>query len=262
MTRSRLFALALLLSALVSLFIGALAIFVAFGCFLFWVTLPEQDRPERRTLLLGAWLALGLSGVGLSRFVATQAFFGISEAARLGTSKSVVSRLREIKFAESRAMELAVVDSNDNQKGSALFLPELSGTQSPRATHPLRAPLLDGKYLRQNDTPHGPAAALNGYLFFVCLPGRGGVQTADPSSPVDERAAETRFTVYAWPADEHQGHGQLFTIDASGRVLVHDNKNQKGKLSFVGHEGAPSCNLAETSASDFSPWRGKDSRPR
>jgi hypothetical protein len=79
---------------------------------------------------------------------------------------------------------------------------------------------------------------------------------------VDEHAAETQFLVYAWPADEHQGHGQLFTIDPNGRVLVHDNRNNQGKLSFVGPKAAPSCSLAETSASDFSPWRGKDSRPR
>lgn len=262
MTRSRALALALLLGALFSLLFGALAIFVAFGCFLFWVTLPVVDRRERRGLGLCTGLSLALSFVGLARFVATQAFVGMSEAARLGTSSAVVSRLREIKFAEARAMELALVDPDDNQRGSTLFLAELSGVHPPRGTNRPPVMLLDGKYKRETNTPRGPAASLNGYWFFVCLPGADGKPSADPTRRVDEQRAETTFVAYAWPADEHQGYGQVFTIDARGTVLVHDNKTTQGRLSFVGAEHPPSCNLIETDAEHFSPWRGKDSRPR
>ena len=262
MTRSRVLALVLLLGALISLPFGALAIFVAFGCFLFWVTLPAPSGRERRALGLLTALCLALSFVGLARFVATQAFFGMSEAARFGTSNAVVSRLREIKFAEARAVELALVDPDQNQRGSALFLDELAGAQPAHGRTALDEPLLDGKYRRNAKTPQGPAVSLNGYLFFVCLPGSDGNLSADPEKTVNGRAAETSFVGYGWPEGEYQGHGQVFAIDADGAVLVHDNRDARGKLIFVGTETPPPCSFVATDAERFSPWRGEDSRPR
>jgi hypothetical protein len=262
MTRTRLLALALLCGALLSLRFGALSLFVAFGCFLFWVTLPTPKGRERRALTLLTGLCLAVSCAGLARFVATQAFVGMAEAARSGTSKSVVSRLREIQFSESRAQQLGLLDPDGNQRGAALFLEELSGSRPLRGTGSPTAPLLDAKYQRRVSTPAGPATQLNGYLFFVCLPGANGTSTADPTEPVDERASEARFVAYAWPQDEHRGHGQLFSIDAGGQVLVYDNRGTGEEPSFVGPQKAPPCRLLETEARRFSPWRGKDSPPR
>lgn len=262
MTPARWLALALFSAALTSVWFGALAIFVAFACFLFWVTLSVPKGRERRVLLLLCWLSLALCCVGLARFVANQAFFGMSEAARLGTSKAVVSRLREIRFAEARARELTLIDPDGNRRGSALFLGELSGASLLRGTQKRTTPLLDGKFRRSVSTPRGPATQLNGYLFMVCLPGASGPPTANPSRAVDERAAEEHFLAYAWPETKHQGHGQLFTIDANGKLLVYDNRGADGELSFVGPSRAPSCRLSETQERRFKPWRGKDSTPR
>lgn len=244
--------------SIVSLWISELALFAAFLTFLTWVSLPELPTIAKRRF---RWALLGvfaLSLVGLVRFVADYALRGMLTAAKSSVDKDTVSHLREILFAQDYARQRALLDPDGDGIGSALPLQVLTGAD-PLA--PSNAVILDRRYGTLKSTDVGPAAALQGYLFMICLPTRDGY-SAQPAASVDEERAERQFRALAWPdalSVDGASHGKVFSIDAEERILEFDNR-QGQSLIYAGVERPPPCNVVELRGRDFVAWQGK--RPR
>lgn len=247
------------LLGLVSLWLSELALFAAFLTFLTWVSLPELSAAER---LRWRW-ALGavalVCTVGLVRFVSQYALLGMTNASRRSVDKEIVSRLRELLFAQDYAREHALIDPDGDGIGGAIALPALVGSVPLRAPAKDRVELLDRRYAQLRETREGPAGALNGYLFMVCLPTVGGGWSAAPAARVDEERAEREFVALAWPDGEGTSNGTVFFIDASERILEFANKSDRG-LVFSGVSAPPSCDVVTRGAHEFVAWQGKGPR--
>jgi len=256
--KHRLFLVGVGLLALTSLWLSELALFAAFLTFLTWVTLPELTERQRRRWLWALGAVALVCTVGLTRFVSRYALLGMTNASRRSVDKEVVSRLREILFAEDYAREHALVDPDGDGVGSAIGLPALAGTAPPRPSSSARVELLDRRYMEIRTTREGPASALNGYLFMVCLPEAGGWSAA-PTARVDEERAEREFIALAWPDGEGTSHGKVYFIDAKERILEFANRGEHG-LVFSGVGSPAPCDVVSRGAHEFVAWEGKAPR--
>lgn len=246
------------LLAVTSLWLSELALFAAFSTFLTWVSLPALTDRQRR------WWRWALAAVaivctlGLTRFVSRYALLGMTNASKRSVDKEIVSRLREILFAQDYARERALIDPDGDGIGGAIALPALVGMAPLRPPAGGRAELLDRRYIHIRATAEGPASALNGYLFMVCLPTAKGWSSA-PAARVDEERAEREFIALAWPDGEGASHGKLFSIDAAERILEFSNRAGP-TLVYSGAQFPPPCDITTRRAGDFVAWQGKAPR--
>jgi hypothetical protein len=177
-----------------------------------------------------------------------------------GTSAAgqrAVSRLREILFAEDGARKTAAWDPDGDGIGSALFIGELTGEEGMRGNARLASPLLE-RYPKLETTTLGPALAIGGFFFAVCLPQASGKLVAEPALGVDEERAERRYVAYAWPTGDAPGLERAYFIDEHERIL--SAPAERGVRS--GREHAPRCDdaLEAPTRNDWRPWRGKKPR--
>ncbi len=214
-------------------------------------------RPWRVVLLI----SLVLSGIGVGRFVFTEAVLGISEARGRDTERRAVSLLREIYFAQNAARRYAMIDPDGDGIGSAGFLGELTGAPTPRTGSPLATPPLAPRLSPRVDTQAGPATKIESYLFMVCLPTAHDGWTAQPRDQVNNEAAERAWRGYAWPSESGLPHTSLYVIDEHEAIFVHDNRTSSG-LRFVGSTHPPKCSTLSSPPAQvsFSPWQGKKPR--
>jgi hypothetical protein len=244
-------------AALISVWLTKLALFAAVGAFIAWASLPRLPKAElarERLLLLVA--ALG-SGVGLVRFLVTEAIPGIVAGGNRFTEQRAISRLRELLFAEDLARRSAQRDPDGDGVGSALLLGELTGHVGLRRGEPLAVPLLEG-YPAQVLTELGPASDVGGYYLSICLPKAGGGFTAQPEDAVDEELAERRFIAYAWPSGSAPGLTSAVMLDEHENIALAPSRPG---LRF-GYATPPRCDdaVAPETRDAWQPWRQKKPR--
>jgi hypothetical protein len=240
------------------LVVGPIAPFAVFSSLVGFLTLPKSGRERVAALSLAGLAALGTT-VGMIRFVTGPALQGIVEAGTRAAGQRAVSRLREIVFAEDGMRRMAAIDGDGDGVGSAALLGELSGATPLRTGGTLGVPVLSREYRPTVETASGPAAAIQGYLYQVCLPQADGGFSAVPGALVDEESAERRFLAYAWPESAADRLSRVYFIDEHERILVSSNRGDDGGLLYVGARRTPSCLRAELDAR-FRPWR--DKKPR
>jgi hypothetical protein len=246
--------------AVLSLWLTKLALFAAVGTLLGFVSLPTA--PRRRVLRLQ--LALGVAGacatIGTFRFLVLEAVPGMVEGGTTATEQRVVSRLREILFAEDAWRKNAYYDPDGDHVGSAGLLGELSAEFGVRGGNRVDPPVLEG-YPKLVETRLGPAADIGGYLVLVCLPTRGGGYSARPGDAIDDEGSERHFYAYAWPAERGQGLTTAYFLDEHERILLADSQEAE-PVRLIGIDAPPSCDdvSAPRTASDWRVWRHKKPR--
>jgi hypothetical protein len=246
------------LLALGSLFVPALGMFAAVASLLAWLNLAEgRFRWHWQLTLMGT---AALSVVGIARFASTNAMSGIVEAQHKDSEADTVARLREIVFAQDTARQRALLDTDKNGIGSALTLRELTGeAELPNGS---QVTLLGKRFTRFVQVDSGVAAAIDDYLFRLCLPGghvdaKSDRWTDARHGGANERLGETRWIAVAWPAEASGKPRPVFSIDAYERILV---AREGGP--YIG-ERAPVCDPERWQNSmRFRPWRGKKPRKK
>jgi hypothetical protein len=256
--RSVLVRVALLaLASVLSLFVTKLALFAAVGTLLGFVSLPAG--PVRAVRMLKALLAIAAvcATVGTFRFLVLEAVPGMVEGGTTATEQRVVSRLREILFAEDSWRKEAFYDPDGDHVGSAGFLGELTAEIGARGGKRVEPAVLES-YPKLVDTRLGPAAEIGGYLILVCLPKAGGGFTADPRDTVDDERAERQFYAYAWPAQRGIGLDFAYFLDEHERILLADSRETEPRR-LTGVDAPPSCDDVSTPSTraDWRVWRHK-----
>lgn len=243
--------------ALVALVFTKLALPAALFALLDALALPKLE-PASRKRFVAAHVIAGIVAFGaVGRFLATEALAGIVQGGTSATGQRAVSRLREILFAEDGARKTAAWDPDGDGIGSALFIGELTAEQGMRGNARLAPALLEG-YPKLEATSAGPAIAIGGFFFTVCLPAPSGELGADPTLTVDEERAERRYVAYAWPTGEAPGLERAYFIDEHERILSAPAETGLRR----GREHAPRCDdaLAAATQRNWRPWRGKKPR--
>jgi hypothetical protein len=249
-------------ASVLSVVVTKLALFAAVATLLGFVSLPAEPVNRVRVLKL----ALGVGGVcatlGVLRFLVLEAVPGMVEGGTTATEQSVVSRLREILFAEDALRKNAFIDPDGDRVGSAEFLGEMTGEIGVRGGGPMETPVLES-FPRLADTRLGPAAEVSGYLITVCLPKRGGGFTADPHDAVDEERAERSFFAYAWPAERGRGLDTAYFLDEHERILLADSSEAEPRR-LIGVDAPPACDdvSARATVADWRVWRHKQPRSK
>jgi hypothetical protein len=244
-------------AALASIYFTKLGLFAAVGAFVAWASLPRlpagELRRERWLLLLAALAAT----VGLLRFLVHEAIPGIVAGGNRFTEQRVVSRLREILFAEDSARRSAACDPDRDGIGSAALIGELTGELGLRRENRLAVPLLES-YPKQVDSDVGPVTEIGGYFLIVCLPKLGGGFTARPQDAIDEELAERRFIAYAWPSGTAPGLVSALSLDEHERISL--AKAAPG-LRY-GLSSPPRCDevIAPETRAAWTAWRHKQPR--
>jgi len=250
----------LCVAGVASIWLLKIALFTAVGTLLGFVSLPAQPRRQ----VLSLKVALGVAGlcatVGTFRFLIREAVPGMVEGGTTATEQRVVSRLREILFAEDAWRKNAFYDPDGDRVGSAGLLGELSGELGVRSGKRVEPSVLEG-YPKLVDTRLGPAAEIGGYLVLVCLPKQGGGYTAKPSDAIDDERAERNFYAYAWPAERGQGLTTAYFLDEHERILLADSQEAEPRR-LVGVDAPPACDdiSAPATARDWRVWRHKKPR--
>lgn len=127
------------------------------------------------------------------------------------------------------------------------FLSELLGEGPLRKAVPVRPKALMAAGMR----PHPPFHALDGYLFVVWLPGRGGIAVHEESwSNLSSELAGTDFVAVAWPINVGYSGQSAFVTDSSG-VLLEFRNHQTGAWSGFDH--VPPGALYENKERAFGP---------
>jgi hypothetical protein len=244
-------------AALASIYFTKLGLFAAVGTFIAWASLPKRPVSELRRERWLLALAAAASLVGLCRFLIVEAIPGIVAGGNRFTEQRVISRLREILFAEDSARRSAARDPDADGIGSAALLGQLTGELNLRGEGRLARPLLDG-YPEQVDTAIGPASEIGGYFLIVCLPKQGGGFTATPSDAIDEEQAERRFIAYAWPSGSAPGLTSAVMLDEHENIAL---APARPGLRYAA-ASPPSCDdaVAEASRGDWTAWREKHPR--
>jgi hypothetical protein len=244
-------------AALASVHFTKLGLFAAVGTFIAWASLPKLPAPALRRERWLLAFAGAASLVGLCRFLIVEAVPGIVAGGNRFTEQRVVSRLREILFAEDSARRIAAHDPDGDRIGSAALLGELTGELGVRRQNRLERPLLDG-YPKQVDTALGPASEIGGYYLLVCLPKLGGGFTAQPSDAIDDEQAERRFLAYAWPSGSAPGLEKAVMLDEHENIAL--APAQPG-LRY-GASSPPSCDdaIADATRGAWTAWRQKSPR--
>lgn len=247
-------------AGVISLQVTKLALFAAVALLLGYVSLPSQPKLPVR-VLKGCLLLAGVCAtVGVFRFLVVEAVPGIVEGGTTATEQRIVSRLREILFAEDAWRKNAYHDPDGDRIGSAGMLGELSGQAGIRGGR-LSDPAVLQNYPKLVDTPIGPAADVGGYLVIVCLPRRGGGFTARPEDAVDDERAEREFHVYAWPAERGQGLSTAYYLNEHERILLADSRELEPRR-LQGFDAPPSCDdvTQPSTAQEWRVWRHKQPR--
>jgi hypothetical protein len=247
-------------AGVISAVFSKLSLFAAVGTLLGYVSLPDTPRKAVRALKLCLIVGGMCATVGVFRFLVREAVPGIVEGGTTATEQRVVSRLREILFAEDAWRRNAFCDPDGDHIGSLGLLGELSGQIGVRGGKPTDPPVLQN-YPKLSDTRLGPAADIGGYLVIVCLPKRGGGYTAEPSEAIDDERAERSFYAYAWPAESGLGLNSAYFLDEHERILLADSQGTEPRRRS-GVDATPTCEdvSAPGSAADWRVWRHK--RPR
>jgi hypothetical protein len=247
-------------AAVLSLWLTKIALFAAVGTLLGFVSLPAQPRHQVLRLRLALAVAGVCATVGTFRFLVVEAMPGIVVGGTTATERRVVSRLREILFAQDAWRKNAYYDPDGDRVGSAGLLGELSAQSGVRGGKRIEPAVLEG-YPKLVDTRLGPAADIGGYLVLVCLPKQGGGYSARPGEPIDDEAAERHFYAYAWPAERGQGLTTAYFLDEHERILLADSQEaEHGRL--IGVDAPPSCDdvSAPGTQGDWRVWRSKKPR--
>jgi hypothetical protein len=251
---------ALCAAGILSLWLTKLALFAAVGSLLGFVSLPAEPRPQMRWFKI----ALGVAGVcatlGTFRFLVLEAVPGMVDGGTTAAEQRVVSRLRELLFAEDAWRKNAYYDPDGDHVGSAGLLGELTAEIGVRTGNRVEPAVLEG-YPKLVDTRLGPAAEVGGYLLLVCLPKQGGGYTAKPGDAIDDEAAERHFYAYAWPAERGQGLTNAYFLDEHERILRADSQELEPRR-LIGVDAPPSCEdvSAPATAGDWRVWRHKQPR--
>ena len=246
--------------AVVSVVVTKLALFAAVGTLLGFVSLPAEPRRATRAAKLCLALAGLCATVGTFRFLVLEAVPGMVEGGTTATEQRVVSRLREILFAEDAWRKNAFYDPDHDGIGSAGLLGELKAEDGVRGGKRVEPPVLEG-YPQLVSTRLGPAADIGGYLLLVCLPKRGGGYTAQPSEAIDDERAERSFYAYAWPSVLGQGLTTAYFLDEHERILLADSRETEPRR-LIGNDAPPTCDdvSAPSSAGEWRVWRHKKPR--
>src|SRR4051812_17841843 len=247
-------------AAVVSLWLTKLALFAAVGTLLGFVALPAQPRRQIFWLRLSLAVAGVCATIGTFRFLVLEAVPGMVEGGTTATEQRVVSRLREILFAQDAWRKNAYYDPDGDHIGSAGLLGELTGEFGVRSGNRVEPAVLEG-YPKLVDTRLGPAAEVGGYLVLVCLPKQGGGYSAKPGDAIDDEAAERHFYAYAWPAERGQGLTTAYFLDEHERILRADSQELEPRR-LIGVDAPPSCDdvSAPATAGDWRVWRHKKPR--
>jgi hypothetical protein len=194
--------------------------------------------------------------VALFRFSVAEALPGIVEAGKRASGGKALSHLRQVVFAEDVLRERAAIDPNGNGVGSAGFVEEVAGRRPLRHSGiTLEAPMALLAARRSVEVGGANALELDGYLYIVCLPAKGGGWVDTPSrwAEVDEEAAERQYWAFAWPATASAGLSESFAADQHEQLLVHAGTPEQ----FVG-ERRPPCDAAMKPG--WARWRNKQPR--
>jgi hypothetical protein len=249
-------------ASVLSIVVTKLSLFAAVGTLLGYVSLPAE--PVRRVRVLKGLLLVGAlcATLGVFRFLVLEAVPGMVEGGTTATEQRVVSRLREILFAEDALRRNAFVDPDGDHVGSAQFLGEMTGEIGLRGGAPMATPVLES-FPKLVDTKIGPAAEVAGFLVTVCLPKRGGGFTAQPGDAVDDERAERSFFAYAWPAERGRGLDFAYFLDEHERILLADS-SERDPRRLIGVDAPPACDdvSAAATARDWRVWRHKQARSK
>jgi hypothetical protein len=219
-------------------------------------------RRYRTPLIVVVTLSATGTLVGLVRFALSNAMLGIVETGQSITATTALSKLREIVSAEDAQRRTARWDPDHDGIGSAALVGALAGALPMRPGAPPSPALLSQEWQRSVETPTGPAALVDGYLFIVCLPAASGGFSARPDQAVDDELAERRFVAYAWPSELAGGIGAAFFADEHERLAVVDPPRGTPP-PFFGAARPPSCDEAlGPRAGDWKPWKNKQPRER
>lgn len=210
----------------------------------------QRSRARRALIVIGA---LG-SSAGVVRFVIVEAMPGIVRGGREAVQQRVVSRLRDVYFAQTTLQRTGWIDPDADGAGSAALLGELCGERASRGQAERGQPVLDCGALV--DTPAGAAARSGPYFYATCLPAAQGGWVAGVDG-IDEDAAERRFFSFAWPAPG-SGFERWFFIDERDAILTGSLEHRNAALD----PHTPSCDAvwAATQSGTWIPWRGKKAR--
>jgi hypothetical protein len=227
------------------------------------LSFPSGRTPRLRMVGQVAVILAALGTLaGLVRFAMSKAMLGIVESGQSITATTALSKLREIVSAEDAARRTARWDPDHDGIGSAALVGALAGVLPVRPGAPPVAPILSHDFARSVETPTGPAALVDGYLFVVCLPAASGGFSARPDQAVDDELAERRFVAYAWPSEEAGTMGAAFFADEHERLAFIDPPRGVAP-PFLGAARAPSCDAAlGPRAADWKPWKNKQPRER
>lgn len=251
--------------------VGALAaaippLSVPAGVVILILTLSFPSSGARR-LRVPFYVTVGVAAlgmlVGLVRFATSKAMLGIVETGQSVTATTALSKLREVVSAEDAARRTAAWDPDHDGVGSAALVGALAGTVPMRpGSDKMTNPILNKTFAQSVETPNGPAALVDGYLFIVCLPSAAGGFTAKPDQAVDDELAERRFVAYAWPSELAGGMAAAFFADEHERLAFIDPP--RGTTPpFLGADKPPPCDAAlGPRANEWKTWKGKQPRER
>jgi hypothetical protein len=227
------------------------------------LSFPSDRAPKYRVHAQVAVVAAAFGTlVGLVRFATSKAMLGIVTTGQSVTAVSALSKLREVVSAEDAQRRNAGWDPDKDGVGSAILVGALAGVLPPRPGAQTAPPILNHHFTRSVETPTGPAALVDGYLFIVCLPAASGGFTARPDQAVDDELAERRFVAYAWPSELAGGVGAAFFADEHERLAVIEPPRGTPP-PFIGAARPPSCDAAiGPHAGDWKPWKNKQPRER
>ncbi|HEY4104234.1 MAG TPA: hypothetical protein VGM44_10100 [Polyangiaceae bacterium] len=262
LSRSVLVRVALLSAvAVISIVVTKLALFAAVGVLLGYVSLPAEPKRPVLALKLALVAAGACAMFGTFRFLVREAVPGMVEGGTSATEQRVVSRLREILFAEDALRRNAFVDPDGDRVGSAEFLGEMTGEIGLRGGAPMTTPVLES-FPKLVNTKLGPAADVGGYFVIVCLPKKGGGFTANPSDAVDDERAERSFYAYAWPSEAGRGLDFAYFLDEHERILLANSETNPRRL--IGADAPPACDdvSAPTTSTQWRVWRHKQARAK
>lgn len=230
--------------AATALTLGAVsAVFPVLSLAALFVTALSALILEGRTRLLGGLLGGLLACTGFVRFVVDWVAPNIVAAGRHSAEEKAVSRLREIQWAQNKALQLGLLE-NAGGLPKAATLDELATLPAPGG-----APLLRGDLF----VPvRAQVRGAEGYLFEV--------------HPAPAPGLARSWVAYAWPAAE-TGRGQrVFFIDAHDRIC------ETAASAYVGLQAptatsalqandfdAPACGTG-TDGLNWMPWKGKQAR--
>ncbi|MEO7033670.1 MAG: hypothetical protein ABI548_07300, partial [Polyangiaceae bacterium] len=247
----------IVVAAVASVVVTKLALFAAIATLLGFLSLPSGPIGAVRVAKLALAVGAVCATIGTFRFLVLEAVPGMVDGGTSAAEQRVVSRLREVLFAEDAWRKNAFYDPDGDHVGSAGFLGELDAEIGVRGGKRVEPAVLQS-YPKLADTRLGPAAEVGGYLLLVCLPKKGGGYTAQPGDAVDDERAEREFYAYAWPAQRGQGLGFAYFLDEHERILLADSRETEPRR-LIGIDAPPTCDdvSAPATRDEWRVWRHK-----